>query len=215
MPYLTKDQLLLPRKDGFGNPTTEPDWHTLPTPDGGEAQIFGYMGDDDQAYWHYTLGFFTKGIGLELGAFYGYSSILAGLGMRHSPWGGKLISIDWFAMNSVQYLKGDNTLERFNENLKTFGVEDYVTGVQGSCEDPDVIPFTEVEWVFQDASHCEKEILINWDIFYPMLKPGGLWVIHDTNQPDPPRVMRQKQEECGIVPVITDRKEFEVWMKPL
>lgn len=212
MPYLTKDQLILPRKDGNGNPTQDRDWHTLPT-ENGEGQIFGYMGDDDEAYWHYTLGFFTHGTGLELGSFYGYSAILAGLGMKHSPWNGKLIAVDWFS--STPYLAGDNTLERFNENLRKFGVEDHVTGVQGSCEDPKVIPFTELEWVFFDASHCIKELRVNMEIFGPMVKSGGLYMWHDVGQPEVREHIAECRKEQNLIPVVTGWKDMECWMKPM
>lgn len=217
MPYLTKSQLILPRKDGSGNPTQDPDWHTLPA-ENGEKQIFGYMGDDDEAYWHYNLGFFTRGVGLELGAFYGYSSALVGLGMKHSPWQeGRLISVDWFASKElcpIQYLAGDNTLERFKQNMRDIGVSEYVTGVQGSCEDPNVIPFTELEWVFFDASHALKELRINMDIFGPMVKPGGLYIWHDVSHPE----VREHIEECreaqNLVPAVTGWRDMECWMKP-
>ena len=212
MPYLTKEQLILPRKDGEGNPTNDADWHTLPAVNG-EKQIFGYMGDDDEAHFHYTLGFFTRGTGLELGSFYGYSAALAGLGMKHGPWQqGKLICIDWFA--SINYLAGDNTLERFNQNMRVFGVEQYVTGVQGSCEDPNVIPFTELEWVFFDASHCIKELRINMEIFGPMVKPGGLYLWHDVMQSEVQEHIEECRKEQNLSHV-TGGRDFQVWLKPL
>lgn len=216
MPYLTKDQLILPRKDGNGNPTQDRDWHTLPT-DNGEKQIFGYLGCDDEAYFHYTLGFFTRGVGLELGSFYGYSAILAALGMKHSPFGGRLIAIDWFAAPSVgvQYLAGDNTLERFNKNMIDFGVDQYVTPVQGSCEDPNVIPFTELEWVFFDASHCIKELRINMEIFGPMVKPGGFFLWHDVGHQEVRDHIEECKKEQGLLPVVTGWRDMECWMKPI
>lgn len=210
--YLTRDQLILPRKDGNGNPTTEPDWHTLPTPNGGEKQIFGYMGCDDQAALFYNIGFFSRGNGIELGAFYGYSSALFALGMKHSPWKGKkLYSVDWFA--SVPYLQGDNTLERYQQNMRDFGVEDYTVGVQGSCEDPNVLPFTPCEFLYLDASHCLAELRINWKIFGPMLNNGGLAIWHDVQQKE----VRDHIEECvesdGLVHVVEFR-DVAVYMKP-
>lgn len=211
MPYLKKEELILPRKDGEGVPTTDPDWHTLPT-ENGPRQIFGYMGCDDESYFHYTLGFFTRGTALELGSFYGYSAILAAMGMKHSGLGGKLLAIDWFA--SVPYLAGDNTLEKFNQNMKDFGVSDYVTGIQGSCEDPNVIPFTELEWVFFDASHCLKELRVNMEIFGPMVKPGGLYLWHDVSHHE----VREHIEECvkeqNLTPVVTGWRDMECWRKP-
>lgn len=213
MPYLTKDQLLLPRKDGHGNPTQDRDWHTLPT-ETGEKQIFGYMGDDDESFFHYNLGFFTRGVGLELGSFYGYSAALAALGMKHSPWQeGKLLCLDWFS--AVTYLAGDNTLERFNQNMRDFGVEKYVTGIQGSCEDPNVIPFTKLEWCFFDASHCIKELRINMEIFGPMVKPGGLFLWHDVGQDEVRAHIKECVIEQKLVPAVTGWRDMECWMKPL
>ncbi len=210
MPYLTKEQLILPRKDGNGNPTTEPDWHTLPT-ETGEKQIFGYMGCDVEAYFHYNLGFFTRGTGLELGSFYGYSAALAGLGMKHGGANAKLICVDWFS--AVQYLQGENTLERFNQNMRDFGLEKIVTGVQGSCEDPNVIPFTELEWVFFDASHCIKELRINMQIFGPMVKPGGFYLWHDVSNNEVREHIEECRKEQDLVPVVTGWKDMECYMK--
>lgn len=112
---------------------------------------------------------------------------------------------------------GQDAENTFRENIKAFGVGDYVTLKVGMCEDESMISWLDepLQWVFQDASHVRREVEINLNIYYPRLKPGGLIVIHDTNQADPPAVMREWQKSKGIVPVIVGRPDFEVWMKPL
>ncbi len=210
MPFFTEHKLVLPRKDFTGSPTGDNFFHTLPSPDGPKT-IQGYMGDDDQKSFFYTLGWFTRGTGLELGSFYGLSSVLFAMGMKHSPWQqGKLICLDWFG--SVPYLAGDNTVERFMGNMKAFGVEQYVTPVQGSCEDPKAVPKQELEWVLFDASHVIKELRINMDIYGPMVKDGGLFLWHDTHMEDVKQAIEEAKEIYRMTPAVV-RPDYEAWLK--
>lgn len=212
MPFFTEHELILPRVDLSGQPTGDNFFHTLPSPDGPKT-IQGYLGDDDQKSFFYSLGWFTRGTALELGSFYGLSSALFALGMKHSPWQqGKLICLDWFG--SVPYLAGDNTVERFMTNMKTFGVDQYVTPVQGSCEDPKALKKQELEWVYFDASHEFKEVAINIDIYVPWVKPGGLLIFHDSNQQGVKDSILKVQQEYGAYPAVV-RPDYEAWVKPL
>lgn len=212
MPFFTEHELVLPRKDFAGIPTSDNFFHTLPSPDGPKT-IQGYMGDTDQYSFFYSLGWFTRGTGLELGSFYGLSAVLFALGMKHSPWQqGKLICLDWFG--SIQYLAGDNTVERFTSNMKAFGVEDYVTPIQGSCEEEGVIPKQELEWVYFDASHEFKELNVNIDIYAPWVKPGGLLIFHDSNQIGVKQAIIKVQQEYGAKPAVV-RPDYEAWVKPV
>ena len=215
MPFLTTPQLILPRKDDNGNPTQDNIWHTLPSVNGPRS-VKGFMGDDDwQASWFYSLGYFTHGTAVELGSFNGLSSVLFGMGMRDSPWqDGKLICIDWFKDGFSPNHEGD-IWQKFHDNINAFGVQHHVTAVQGSCEDPNVIPFTPLEWLYMDASHFIKELRVNMEIFGPMVKPGGLFLWHDTHMPEVLEHIAECKERDGIVPVITDRPDFQCWMKPL
>ncbi len=212
MPFFTEHELVLPRKDFTGSPTDDNFFHTLPSPDGPKT-IQGYMGDTDQRSFFYSLGFFTRGTALELGSFYGLSATLFAMGMKHSPWQqGKLICLDWFG--SIQYLAGDNTVERFMDNMKAFGVDQYVTPVQGSCEDPKALKKNEYEWVYFDASHEFAEIKVNVDIYGPQIKPGGWFIFHDSNQSGVKLGLKKIQDEYGAFPVVV-RPDYEAWLKPL
>jgi predicted O-methyltransferase YrrM len=210
--YLSHDELVLPRVDASGAPTPDNFWHTLRSDDGPRS-INGFMGDDWQKHFFYTLGYHTRGTAVELGAFLGLSSVLFALGMKHSPWQqGKLICVDWFQDG---YLGVQNMRQRFEENIKAFGVESYITAVQGSCEDPKVIKPTALEWLYLDASHYRKELRVNMEIFGPMVKPGGLYIWHDTHMEEVLLHIEEVKAEQGIVPVIVNRPDFQVWMKPI
>ena len=89
-----------------------------------------------------------------------------------------------------------------------------MTAVKGSCEDPKVIPATKLEWLYLDASHYRKELRINMEIFGTMVKPGGLFIWHDTHMEEVLLHIDEVREEQGITPVVTNRPDFQVWMKP-
>lgn len=212
MPFFTEHELVLPRVDHHGVPTSDNFFHTLPSPSGPKS-INGYMGDDDQKSFFYSLGWFTRGTALELGSFYGLSAAYFALGMKHSPWqSARLICIDWFG--SVPYLAGDNTIEKFRQNMETFGVQDYVIPVQGSCEEHDVIPKQPLEWCYFDASHEWAELQVNLEIYAEWIKPGGFFIFHDSNQAGVKRAIEEVREKYGASPVVV-RGDYECWMKPL
>lgn len=209
MPYLSESELILPRCDDTGNPTGDNNWHTLPGINGPHS-LRGMMGDDSQAQFFYWLGWHTKGRAVELGSWEGYSACLFALGMKHGPWGGKLFCVDNYAAGYM----GQDALPAFWKNVDAMGVRDHIELKQMSCEDTSASSWLpKIEWCYQDASHVRREILINWDIYFPSIKKGGLWVIHDTHQEDPPVVMREKEQEGLISPVVTNRPDFQVWIK--
>lgn len=209
MPYLSSEELVLPRKDLTGNPTSDNFFHTLPS-QSGPRSIQGFLGDDYQKHVFYQIGWWCRGTGVELGSFYGLSTVLFGLGMKDSPWQqGKIIAIDWWGDDP--YLGNPDLWGTFSRNIETFGVKQYIQPVRGSCEDPNVIPFTPLEFLYMDASHCIAELRVNWKIFAPMLKPGSLAIWHDTHHAE----VREHIEECRqqdkIEPVITNRPDFQIW----
>lgn len=213
MPFLTAPQLILPRVDDIGEPTNDNVWHALPSLRGPRT-VKGFMGDDWMKSFFYSLGYFTRGTAVELGSFNGLSSVLFGMGMRDSPWQqGKLLCIDWFKDGWSPDHEGD-ILEKFRGHAEAFGVQDYITPVQGSCEDPDIIKKQNLEWVYFDASHFANELRVNINQFYPMVKSGGLLLFHDTHMPEVVQCIQESKAELGITPVITDRPDFQCWMKP-
>lgn len=214
MPFLSQDELFLPRRDLAGNPTEDNFFHTLPLPDGGQRTVEGFMGDDHwQGHFMYQLGWNTRGIGIELGSFKGLSTIYLAMGMRDSPWQeGSLMAVDWFKDG---YLGVTNMLQTFKDNLTAFGVEKYVTPYQGSCEEKGITPTVEAEWCFFDASHYRKEMHVNMEIYGSMVKPGGLYLIHDTHMEEVLLFIEEVKQQQAITPVITDRPDFQVWRNPL
>ncbi len=212
MPFLTESQIVLPRMNPEGHPTDDNIYHSLPSICGSRT-VQGFMGDDWMKSFFYALGYFTRGTAVELGSFNGLSSVLFGMGMRDSPWqAGHLLCIDWFKDGFSPDHDGD-ILEKFNANVQAFGVQHHVTPIQGSCEDPNLVKNTELEWVYFDASHFAKELRVNIDLYYPMVKPGGLLLFHDTHMPEVVQCIEECQKDRGIVPVITDRPDFQCWMK--
>jgi len=212
--YLFHQDLLLPRLDSTGSPTNDNHWHTMPTLNGSRS-VQGFMGDDDfQGQFFYNLGYFTRGIAVELGSFHGLSAVLFGLGMRDSPWQeGQLICVDWFG-DGFTPDGDDNLLGRFADNINAFNVQHHITAIKGSCEDPKLVKEKGLEWVYFDASHFAKELRVNLEIYYPKIKDGGLLLFHDTHMPEVVLCIEEYKESHGLKPVITNRPDFQVWQKP-
>lgn len=212
MSYKTPEELFCPRVDLDGKPTEDVFYHTLMSPSGPRT-VCGFMGDERwQGHWFYQLGYWTKGVGIELGSFMGLSTVLFGMGMRDSPFQkGRIICVDWFKDG---YLGVKNMLQGFKDNISAFGIEKYVTHYQGSCEEPDLVPPVEAEWLYLDASHYRAELRINMEIYGKMVKPGGLYIWHDTHMEEVLLHIEEVRKEQGITPVVTNRPDFQVWMKP-
>lgn len=212
MPYLSESELVLPRIDFHGNPTPDNFFHTLPDKNGNPRTINGFMGDDWMKPFLYQLGWNTRGFGIELGSFVGLSTCLIAMGMRDSAWQeGKMICVDWWKDG---YLGMTDMLQKFKDNISAFGVEKYINLYQGSCEDPKLVPPVKAEWLWLDASHYRAELRVNIDIYYPMVKPKGLILWHDTHMEEVLLHIEEVKSQFGITPVITNRPDFQVWRKP-
>ena len=102
---------------------------------------------------------------LEIGAASGYSGIWLGLGARES--GGTVIAIEYDAGRAREAA----------ENIRRAGLSDVVTVVQGDAF-AEIPPLSRsFDFVFLDAWKPDYQKF--FDLVYPRLDPGGLFVAHN------------------------------------
>jgi predicted O-methyltransferase YrrM len=102
---------------------------------------------------------------LEIGAASGYSGIWLGLGARES--GGQVIAVEYDPVRA----------QEATENIRRAGLADVVTVMQGDAFT--VIPplSRSFDFVFLDAWKPDYQRF--FDLVYPRLDPGGLFVAHN------------------------------------
>lgn len=118
---------------------------------------------------------FSKGILLEIGCWRGclaahlsFSDPLIHIGIDLNPVN--------FSHPNFFFIQGDSTEEKIANQVKA--VSDFYGGVFA---------------VFQDSSHHYAESVREWELYSPLLRPGGIWVADDITpafkRPDEPRGM--------------------------
>lgn len=111
---------------------------------------------------------------LELGAFYGYSTIvMASVAAR--VW-----SIDWHM--SDEHAGDYETWEGFRANLIGYRVDDRVTAIRGRFEEE--VPKLaatglHVDGAFIDGHHSEESVTRDLNLALMLVKPGGWIAFHD------------------------------------
>ena len=111
---------------------------------------------------------------LELGAFYGYSTVLM------ASVADMVYSVDWHRGDdhAGQY----DTWEGFRANVMGYRVQDHVTAIKGRFEDE--VPKlwrdgVRVDGAFLDGQHDVKSVRRDLDLALMLVKPGGWVAFHD------------------------------------
>lgn len=201
---MTFNQLILPSVDDKGLPTSDIGWTTLRT-DTGWRSVYGYMGCCFQKEFLYNLGFHTKGHALEIGSFQGLSAVLIGLGMKHG-FKGHLTCVDpW-----EDFAGHVNTFESFQSNIEGFDLQRWVTPERFRSQDYE--PFKSLEWVYIDGDHTTGGTLLDCSIYIPKVKPNGLVIFHDSDQPAVRTAIREAVATYELVH-LTGGIDWEVYLK--
>lgn len=115
---------------------------------------------------------------VQLGHYQGYSSLLLGFMMRHMSFRQSVYSID-LSQTASDYTKG--WLERA-------GLVGYVEVLTSDSAAPSAASAA-LEYfgsppalVFVDSSHGYRHTLDELNLWYPVLQPGGLMLLHDVSQ---------------------------------
>jgi predicted O-methyltransferase YrrM len=115
---------------------------------------------------------------VQLGTYSGYSSLLIGFMLRRMRIKAGLFSSDI-----------DQTTTDFaNKYVRLAGLDDYVKLVVGDSREPalvtrvmDYFGGLRPQLVIIDSSHERDQTLVELDLWYDALQPGGFMVLHDTS----------------------------------
>lgn len=128
---------------------------------------------------------------VEIGSFLGRSTTAMAMGCRGTR--RKIFCIDTFKGNSSDFVNGENNvtwegdeyLSTFKANLERNDLLAYAVPIQGLSHDVGRNWKTPIDFLFIDGSHEYEDVISDFELFLPWVKPGGLIALHDV-QPDWP-----------------------------
>ena len=116
---------------------------------------------------------------LEIGSLYGGS---LWYWIQNSERGTKIVSVDKIADNELHKLEDVIKARRLWDGWANLaGVE--LQKITGNSNDYEVRSWVKMsapfDFIFVDGGHDKKTVNNDWNLYYPMLKEGGLMVFHD------------------------------------
>lgn len=122
---------------------------------------------------------------VEIGSYMGRSTTAMAFACRGSK--RQIFAIDTFAGNESDFVKGKNNvdwegggyLEVFKENLRTNDLLGFVTPVQAYSFEAGKKWNEPIDFLFVDGSHEFEDVLQDFELFFPHVKPGGVVAFHD------------------------------------
>ncbi|MBL9144549.1 MAG: class I SAM-dependent methyltransferase [Verrucomicrobiaceae bacterium] len=142
--------------------------------------VFGYMVPGQERFLHEkVLSLPSDARILEIGAFFGRSTVamaFACTGTRRH-----LFTIDTFSGNEGLMGRTSWFYNHWRGNLRRWGLESYVTSMPGFSH-PVVRSLAADEmfdFAFIDASHEYEDVLLDFELVWPHVKPGGWIAFHD------------------------------------
>lgn len=122
---------------------------------------------------------------VEIGSFMGRSTTAMAYACKGTC--RRIYAIDSFRGNSIDFISGQSGVEwknptfrrDFEANLERNGVRKYVTPLCGFSNQVSHLWSTEIDFLFVDGSHVYRDVIADFDNFYPWVKPGGLLGFHD------------------------------------
>jgi len=126
---------------------------------------------------------------VEIGSFKGRSTACMALGSLNST---KIFAIDTFAGNKRDFtegvqFEGGNFYQTFENNMRKLGVFKKISPIIGLSSKIGLKWKTPIDMLFVDGSHIYEDVKMDFQLFFPWVKPGGLIVFHDVS-PDFPGV---------------------------
>lgn len=205
MNFLSHDELIgKERRTNQGVPTSDIGWVPVAS-----YPVYGYMSSEPQKEFFYWLGYHTRGNAVELGTCRGLSAVLAGLGMKHSPWPAKLWCVDTFEPFCDSKT---STLPEFLDNRSKHGLDDVIEPLIGSSAAMATSVSGPIEWLYVDAAHTCEAVVEDCLLYAPKVKADGLVVFHDVDQSAVRAGIEAVSAQLPIKHVFT-RDDFEVWIK--
>ena len=122
---------------------------------------------------------------VEIGSYMGRSTTAMAFACRDSK--RRIFAIDTFAGNESDFVKGKNNvdwegggyIEVFKENLRQNNLLSYVTPIQAYSYEAGKEWNESIDFLFVDGSHEFEDVLQDFELFYPHVKPGGIVAFHD------------------------------------
>ncbi len=123
---------------------------------------------------------------VEIGSFMGRSTTAMAFACRGTD--KKIFAIDMFKGNDSDFVvKGKNNidwdggdfLQAFKDNLAKNDLLDLVTPCQGLSGEIGKTWTTPIDFLFVDGSHEYDDVVRDFELFWPWLKPGGLIAFRD------------------------------------
>ena len=137
---------------------------------------------------------------VELGAFYGNSTVFMAVEIINSKKDIKFDTVDTFR-GSIEHQKDgkaeDSTIVTYNNMAREY-VEN-ITPVQHiirtlmmtTQQAVDFYQDESIDFCFHDASHEYKDVIKDLEMWYPKIKPGGYFGGHDAEFPEVKKALRE------------------------
>ena len=128
---------------------------------------------------------------VEIGCYLGKSTACLAYG---APRNSKIYTIDTFEGNKKDFIegvqfRGGNFYKKFKKNVKRLGLFAKIRPLKGFSYEIGKKWNKPVDLLFIDGSHVYEDVKLDFELFFPWLKPRGLVVFHDVS-PDFPGVYR-------------------------
>lgn len=122
---------------------------------------------------------------VEIGSFLGRSTTAMAYACRGTN--RQIYAVDTFKGNASDFVKGQNNvswegddyLETFRKNLRNNGLLEHVVPLQGLSGDIGKEWDRTIDFLFIDGSHVYEDVVNDFELFSPWVKPGALIALHD------------------------------------
>lgn len=143
-------------------------------------RIPGHLKSPKQEHWLFkTAHALPDGATIvEIGSYLGRSTASLAWGCRGSH--KHIFAVDTFDGNQVDFFERD-FYQEFIENLKQINLFQYVTPVRGYSVDVAATWEKPINLLFIDGSHEYKDVLNDFEKFFPYVVSGGIVAFHDVS----------------------------------
>ena len=130
---------------------------------------------------------------IEIGPYFGRSTFLLAMGIRHASPSSSLVSIDDFSkQESNTFPEAQNPEKGLRDMLQQNNLSDIVTVISGNSENVLLrIPTKSASLIFIDGLHTADQLHLEFEQAKRMLQNNGALIIHDYNNPAVDRAYSQ------------------------
>lgn len=118
---------------------------------------------------------------VEIGSFFGRSTVCLGLGSRAGN-GARVIAVDpqFGSPKHTHLLRCDDPAPHLRANLARAGLSELVTVLQHTSERAAPLVPGPIDLLFIDGSHAYADVALDYALWFPKLRLGGLVAFHDS-----------------------------------